>query len=350
MAGNNVRFGAIRWDAWYSQIGAPLGTRRALSAPLYQFRAPFFSVRKSARNIVFQATQDTMDQEILFAKNNGLHHWAFLHYGGIDLAQPYYNREMMRGWDLYQTSTIRSQMPYCWMMGNDTLANYSQTLSKWQQQADLIVDQHMSRADYAKVLTNRPLLYIYWASDSYVTSWWQGNIANMKTCLDYIRNRAVNAGLGNPYIVVTRFTSDTIRADLGADATTGYISRIPGGLDKTYASLDLEARATWAEQVSKSPEAVPICMMGWNTNPRVARGDNRPYFGLRRVHAVATNAELATHLQACVDFINANPVKCAARTALIYAWNENDEGGWLVPTLGDPTGTRLQTLRTIMEL
>jgi hypothetical protein len=33
-----------------------------------------------------------------------------------------------------------------------------------------------------------------------------------------------------------------------------------------------------------------------------------------------------------------NPDLTPANAVIIYAWNENDEGGWLIPTL-DPDGT-----------
>lgn len=33
-----------------------------------------------------------------------------------------------------------------------------------------------------------------------------------------------------------------------------------------------------------------------------------------------------------MKWIVQNPITAEANTLLIYAWNENDEGGWLIPT------------------
>ena len=46
---------------------------------------------------------------------------------------------------------------------------------------------------------------------------------------------------------------------------------------------------------------------------------------------------MAEHLKEALDWTAAHRTATEANTVLIYAWNENDEGGWLVPTL-DPHG------------
>ena len=38
----------------------------------------------------------------------------------------------------------------------------------------------------------------------------------------------------------------------------------------------------------------------------------------------------------------------AERIALIYAWNEFGEGGYIAPTKGDPDGKYLQALRSVV--
>jgi hypothetical protein len=49
--------------------------------------------------------------------------------------------------------------------------------------------------------------------------------------------------------------------------------------------------------------------------------------------------ELANHLADALDWTSRNRASAAPVNAvLIYAWNENDEGGWLVPTL-NPDGS-----------
>jgi hypothetical protein len=357
MAGNNVSFGAIRWDCWYSDFNEPLSTRRSLSDPLYQGRAPFFSQQLAPNYIRFNHSAATMSQEIAFAKNNGLDFWSFLYYGGADpTTSSNFNATLAEGWKLYQANPNKNDMKWCWMMYPAGLANGATNLSRWSQMVDIIVT-HMQQSNYKKVLTNRPLYQIYWDAGE-ITGWWQNNIANYKTALDALRSRAQSAGLGNPYITFYGISSAD-EADFiatGADAACSYISRIPAaGYDKTYAALDTSVRGTWDEQAGNFGQVIPTCMMGWDTRPRVNypvgwANDARPYFRNRNYHAPATNEELVTHLQACVDWIDANPTACPTRTALIYAWNEHDEGGWMCPTLSDPNGSRLAFLKTTLEL
>jgi hypothetical protein len=43
---------------------------------------------------------------------------------------------------------------------------------------------------------------------------------------------------------------------------------------------------------------------------------------------------------------------CPAKTVIIYAWNEHDEGGWLCPTISensDVDDSRLKALKKVLE-
>ena len=58
-----------------------------------------------------------------------------------------------------------------------------------------------------------------------------------------------------------------------------------------------------------------------------------------------TPAELAEHIGRGVSWYRKHPGKNGVELVLIYAWNEFDEGGWLVPALPPPaTGTVLASL------
>ena len=48
-----------------------------------------------------------------------------------------------------------------------------------------------------------------------------------------------------------------------------------------------------------------------------------------------TPAEITGLFQDAKGFMAANPAVVPTQTALVYAWNENTEGGWLLPTLGE---------------
>jgi hypothetical protein len=46
--------------------------------------------------------------------------------------------------------------------------------------------------------------------------------------------------------------------------------------------------------------------------------------------------------------MNAYPSEHESNCALIYAWNEFDEGGYLCPTLGDLSGSRLTAIQPVI--
>ena len=58
--------------------------------------------------------------------------------------------------------------------------------------------------------------------------------------------------------------------------------------------------------------------------------------------------ELAEHASRALKWLQANRATAKAGLALIYAWNENDEGGWLVPTLSEGTA-RLDALAKVLR-
>ncbi len=53
-------------------------------------------------------------------------------------------------------------------------------------------------------------------------------------------------------------------------------------------------------------------------------------------------------MQADLDWVARYPETAEANAILIYAWNEIDEGGWLVPTLAEGTA-RLDAIKKVLE-
>ncbi len=57
---------------------------------------------------------------------------------------------------------------------------------------------------------------------------------------------------------------------------------------------------------------------------------------------------MVRHVGRVLEWLEANAQHARAQLALIYAWNENDEGGWLVPTLSEGPA-RLVALRRVLR-
>ena len=66
----------------------------------------------------------------------------------------------------------------------------------------------------------------------------------------------------------------------------------------------------------------------------------------------ATPEQLARHVRDAIQWTQANRDLNPANAVIIYAWNENNEGGWLVPTLNSRDTadmSRLDALRRVLR-
>lgn len=353
---SNCIVGATRWDAWYFEVtdSPAVQTARALSPASYRSRAPKHALVANNRVRFSGVTGDVqaaIDAECIAAEAGALDYWAFLMYGGAATGyiRPDLNEPMMAGLKAYRTSPEKNRVKWCLMQQGDlmgTTGNYAGAVTEmvgW-----------MLESNYQRVLTNRPLMYIYGLGGG-ITSRWAGSTANFKVMLDAVRAGVISGGAGDPYIVSMDGTSTANAIAVGCNAITSYIGTIPTGVPSSYATLDTTTRAYWATLAATGQKVVPIAMCGWNQAPRQERPQTwnaataRPYIKIDGNVTLPTNAELTTHFQAAVDYVNTgNPTACESKAILAYAWNEHDEGGWLAPTIGDPTGTRLAAIAPVI--
>jgi hypothetical protein len=139
--------------------------------------------------------------------------------------------------------------------------------------------------------------------------------------------------------------------DLGLDAVSAYAvagSRVKQG---TYGQLATIVERFWNQTKAAGLPLVPIAMTGWDRRPRVMNpvpweaGASAPQ-SLEYYFERPSGTELSEHMRAAL--VAAQEDGSSARTVLVYAWNEFDEGGWLAPTLGDKGG-RLRAVKTAVD-
>jgi hypothetical protein len=338
-----VIVGAIRWDAWYSQLGNARQAQNALGPKAYQYRAPWFSEVLNDYQINATGNQANIDSEIVCAHTAGLKYWAYAQYSPIDT-----NSMFLNAWNLHQTSSIKNLMNWCWIAVSDTLFGATGNFST---QVGLYVSW-FQQPNYQKVLNGRPLLYLFFTS---VGSSW-GNNSNFADMITALRAACVSAGLATPYIVIMGPVpnSGQFLADVGADAISSYLGITPVAQPATFLSMNTTVAAFWDQMVNTGYSVIPICQTGWDTRPRKQNPEpwnvnvyKPPYSGLLNYVTPGTPSEIAAQLQACVNFTNANPTKCPSTAIIIYSWDECDEGGGaLIPTLGDPPVNNTTNLLT----
>ena len=333
---DHVAVGAIRWDAWQAP-GSPTteAVARALTPPRYHYRLPFFAhVAPDGRVAIEGGTQEVMDTEIAQARRAGLDYWAFVHYPR--------ESPMSAGLRLYLASTRRAGLRFCLV---SELAQWGTARDRGNPVLDWQAEL-LAHPDYQRVL-GRPLYFLGFLSDAMIADRW-GGVPALRAAVDRFRARS-----GNPYIVLMARPDPGLRLmhDLGADAIGAY-AIAEAEPAAPYSRLAGLAEARWEEYAAAGAAVVPTVMSGWDRRPRIEQPMpwerwQRAGAGMDRYYVAPTPDELAAHLSRALEWIAAHPGAAPARAALIYAWNENDEGGWLVPTIPFDD-SRLRAIRRVL--
>lgn len=326
--------GMICWDGW--NASSPLGTEGSYGAYSlsggYQGRAPSYASVDANGRVSFTMTQADMDAQLLQMQAAKVGYIARLWYPtspNLDMA-----------YQLYEASPNKSLVPTCLVVGLGSIGstgNYSSFVTT--------MTAKMQATHWKKVLGNRPLLYIIFDNTQFNTLW-GGDYANLKAALDALRAAVTGAGLGTPYIVpMDRFSASgpgPMKTGLGADAMSDYIHTVPATVRAPFSALAAEgiSRRSWL--ATNAGTIVPIMMSGWDRRPRIRRpvvwevGSQKPWIGSEAYVTPPTPSEFAAVVSEFKSYVLANPSICPAETAIVYAWNEHDEG---VPIASTRDGT-----------
>jgi hypothetical protein len=318
--------GAIRWDAWYAPgSSVTAAVERSLSAEPYRWRRPFFSRQGAAGQIQMPAiSQGLMDLEIAQALHAGLDYWAFVAYPS--------DSPMTAPLKRYLASTRRDGLKFCLFT----------ELGRWGSAASPapLLDEHirlMAHEAYVRVRGGRPLYYLGFITERIANERW-GGVDGLRDAIANFRSRAVGAGLGDPFIVLGVLPRDatSFEARLGGDAAGAY-TIADGRATGDYAALVRITESGWRLLAKSGLPVVPTVMAGWDRRPRIENpvpweSGQRPGAGLQYFFAAPDPGQLAKHLQDALAWVGSQPADRRAPAVLIYAWNENDEGGWLLPT------------------
>lgn len=314
--------GAIRWDAWFgprNTVGQAV--HRTLGPAKWHDRLPFYARVLGDDAVEIDGTpQFVMDREIEHAAGAGLDYWAFVTYAADD--------PLSIALDRYLASPIRPKINFCLIT----------ECARWSQPAFVDrVTRLLQEPGYQRVLDGRPLLFVGFIEDKWLKS--MGGVEGFRKVLDGFRAALAAKGVSKPYMVIMDFSPEQGRKwvdALGADAISSYVAGIGQGAIP-YGRMTDNVEHFWEDSRATGAQVVPIVVTGWDPRPRVEHPV--PWGGGYSSHAgevdrseAATPAAIAEHLRSASRWMNAYRDAAPAQTAIIYAWNEFDEGGWLVPT------------------
>lgn len=326
--------GAIRWDAWAGgEVTAQV--ERTLGPNKYHSRMPWFAeVLDDGTVHIEGGRQAIMDQEIAFAADAGLDHWAFLLYPEMS--------SMSKSLKLYLNSDSRRRINFCLILHNA----FGVPEHQWPRERDRAVAL-LKEPGYQTVCGGRPLVYAFDVKF--------GGAFPAARFAEFLR-AARQAGV-DPYCVYMGWSpaNDFERmAPLGFAAVSHYAA---ASADAQFAQLVRRVEAdSWAKAAAAQVPYVPLVTTGWDKQPRkenpVSWEKDHGYHRQSVFPGIATPDEIAGHLRRALAFVREHPQICPANSVIIYAWNEHDEGGWLCPTWapgGPPNQARLEAIGGVLN-
>ena len=220
--------------------------------------------------------------------------------------------------------------------------------------------QHFRHPDYQTVIDGRPLLFVFVKTEKLAKAEW-----------NELKRQTIAAGIKAPYLVLMGWNPAEDAKDmtaLGFDAVSAYARG--GSYSMTQPSYAeqcaLVRRDRWEKSRALRIPSVTFASSGWDTRPRnerpppwcswvTATPDKTPPAQQKPLidSVTATPEELAAHIREALAWTKANRDLNPANAVIIYGWNEHDEGGWLLPTLGPdgkPNEERINAVGKILRL
>ena len=310
--------GAIRWDAWYGHDATDISVlkqvEKSLSPAKYHFRAPFFATVTEKNEIYIPTyTQEIFDKEMEYAIDAGIDYFAYVWYeGSMGIAR-----------DFHTKSKYKTQVKMCAVMdGNAIGKQYAR-----KEMLKLLKEDY-----YMTVLDGRPLMYYFGTSD---------NIKAIGEDIKYYRRVCKYLGIPEPYAVVMNHGANVYPTVFG-DAVSRYATGLSGGV--AFRDLMQKAYEDWDSWRKSGSQFVPSLTAGWHNGTRY---ENPVSWGKVNEDSwvqYATADEIQEHIEYMYRYMQQPVIQAytKANTAVLYAWNEHDEGGWICPTITvDETGKQI---------
>ncbi|MBL7969499.1 MAG: glycoside hydrolase family 99-like domain-containing protein [Prolixibacteraceae bacterium] len=284
-------------------------------------------------------TQELMERQIKLASDNGISYFSFCWYwrnnkGPIN-AEAIESDSKHLPMNLFMKARNNKLMEYCLLIANHAGAEIVGT-EAWKQAADYWIKNYFSHPRYLKS-AGKPVVMIFLPRGA------------DKEGLAYLQEAAHKAGF--PGVMVAACGNGTLAE--GFQAQTLYNTKPKEGLNledvhpfKLLADWNI---SVWEKRVDNGMPYIPVATQGWDRRPWEAK--NGEGFGKGVDISVhfdrGTPAELEAYFRKLVEWMKANPgLVTKDKLALVYAWNEIGEGGWLVPCQDDPKGEFLKAIRS----
>lgn len=361
--------GAIRWDAYNGLSGDVISRTVAQTMAPRQFtwRLPWYAKvapdpTNATRTIVsFNADQQSiMDDELKLASAAGLSYFAYDTYcvyptdaalpqcagwwgGSHPSSRGYKATDPAYGLHRHLSSPYRHLVNFTLLLlGASPATPYMR-----RRYLPLLVDR-----SYHRVLGGRPLVFLFLSvpnadDEAAKVGGWTAWRAQWQA----LRDESLAQGSGNPYLVAMDLSfanAQALKAKLGFDAVSAYA--LPQGgpaLTRPFAAQVDAARDFWEAAAAAGEPVVPPVPTGWDPRPRAMHPPVWVNESAEHYERPKPSELTSLFVTACKWSV-ARPDAVPAQAAIAYAWNENTEGGWLLPTKGEGC-TRLDAVAQALK-
>jgi hypothetical protein len=324
--------GAIRWGGWFS------GSEWAenLDDPRWHDRLPFFaSVGESAVEVVGD-TAEVMRREIEYARLAGLSFWAFCYYDERKTELQKYNYGLHR----YLAAPMDAPPGFSLILQGSHVGE----AAGWPEFVERLVAL-FDDPRYMRVGADRPLLFLYDIASLRATF---GSVEATRSALDELRAISESHGSGAPFLVAQNVAADA--PDLGFDAFSAYTANgFEGQRELPYSKLAQANVDFWESERALGRTVIPLLNLGWDPRPRMNDAIwATAYGGQQSWYIPPRPEEIVEHIQHGARWVDAHATRDEERVLLLYAWNELDEGGHMLPTLAEGTA-RIEAVREAID-
>ena len=289
---------------------------------------------------------ENMEYQIELAVDYGLGFFAFDWY--------YQNPRLNHAIINFFRAENHDDIEFCLLVANHDGARI--TYDNWKDACKTFV-QYMTKDNALKV-DGKPVI-IFYDIANVITD--LGGVEKVKECFDYLRDQLKDYGgayimgcecpYGTPSTGAIDFNTEQLSASklterlerdaaCGFDALTGYnyrrYSPINGSYELTYDLMTRQHEASW-DAIAKYSDMkyAPCILSGWDCRPYETVWSGNPNGTNRSCYAPDRTKEAFTeHIINAYEWTQENAEQSCG-IALIYAWDEVNEGGYIIPTKGE---------------
>ena len=283
-------------------------------------------------------TKELMERQIALAAKNGISYFSFCWYwadnkGPINPAAIEKDSKHLP-MQLFMQAKNNNLMEFCLLVANHGGFEIIGP-EAWKQAADYWIKNYFKHPRYLRV-DGKPLVVIFSPKG--------GNAEGFA----YLQEAARKAGFPGVEIACC----GNGKPEDGYSVRTNYNVKPAGtAISEKHTYQELIDANVKAWHSTPGQPLIPVVTVGWDRRPWEAKdgqgfGNGVPvswYF------EKGTPAEFGNYMAKMATLMDKNPdLVTKDRLALLYAWNEIGEGGWLVPCRDDPDGAYLKAIREVV--